>query len=82
MKAARKPRARAVQKSTPAPDAALAVEPEPGLAGHHHAPDWHHQMVEEAAYFIAQRRGFEGGDPVADWLAAEAQIDAQMTEAC
>ncbi len=34
-----------------------------------------HRMIEEAAYFRAQRRGFVGGDPVADWLEAEAEVD-------
>lgn len=33
------------------------------------------KMVADAAYYIAQRRGFDGGDPMADWLAAEAQIE-------
>jgi len=33
-------------------------------------------MIAEAAYYLAERRGFEGGDPVADWLEAEAEIDA------
>ena len=33
------------------------------------------QMIAEAAYFRAERRGFQGGDPFADWLSAEAQID-------
>lgn len=33
------------------------------------------QMVAEAAYFIAEHRGFDGGDPMRDWLAAEAEID-------
>ena len=28
-----------------------------------------------AAYLRAERRGFQGGDPVEDWLAAEAEID-------
>ena len=28
-----------------------------------------------AAYFRAEHHGFDGGDPVADWLAAEAEID-------
>jgi hypothetical protein len=32
------------------------------------------QMVAEAAYFRAERRGFSGGDPVADWLEAEAEV--------
>ncbi len=33
-------------------------------------------MIAEAAYYLAERRGFDGGDPVADWLEAEAEIDA------
>lgn len=33
------------------------------------------RMIAEAAYFRAAARGFEGGDPVQDWLAAEAEID-------
>lgn len=33
------------------------------------------QMIAVAAYFRAERRGFNGGDPVEDWLAAEAEID-------
>ncbi len=35
-------------------------------------------LVEERAYFEAQRRGFQGGDPVADWLRAEREIDAEL----
>ena len=45
------------------------------------APDWHRQMIQEAAYFRAEARGFVGGDPVADWLAAEAEIDALVSAA-
>lgn len=33
------------------------------------------QMIAEAAYFMAEQRGFSGGDPVEDWLAAESEID-------
>lgn len=33
-----------------------------------------HRMIEQAAYFRAQKRGFNGGDPVEDWLAAEREI--------
>jgi len=39
------------------------------------SPRQRHHMIEEAAYFRAQHRGFEGGDPLADWLEAEAEID-------
>ncbi len=31
--------------------------------------------VEVAAYYIAERRGFAPGDPLADWTAAEAEVD-------
>lgn len=38
------------------------------------------QMIAEAAYFKAERRGFNGGDPVRDWCEAEAEIDARLRE--
>ncbi len=41
-----------------------------------------HQMIAEAAFFISQRRGFQGGNPVADWLKAEAEIDARLLAGC
>jgi DNA repair exonuclease SbcCD ATPase subunit len=34
--------------------------------------------IAEAAYFRAERRGFVGGDPVADWIDAEHEIDAEL----
>ena len=36
------------------------------------------QRIAEAAYFRAERRGFVGGDPVADWIEAEHEIDAEL----
>lgn len=37
-------------------------------------------MIAEAAYYIAQRRGFaEGGTMEEDWLLAEKQIDAALS---
>jgi hypothetical protein len=33
------------------------------------------QMVESAAYFRAERRGFTPGRAIEDWLAAESEID-------
>ena len=35
-------------------------------------------MIAEAAYFRAQQRGFSGGDPLDDWLAAERQINQAL----
>jgi len=34
------------------------------------------RMVETAAYYRAERRGFASGHEAEDWLAAEAEIDA------
>ena len=36
------------------------------------------QWIAEAAYYRAERRGFQPGMEAEDWLAAEAQIQAQM----
>jgi chromosome segregation ATPase len=40
--------------------------------------DRRHEMIAEAAYFRAERRGFDGGDPLIDWMEAEAAIDAML----
>jgi len=36
--------------------------------------------IEVAAYYIAERRGFAPGDPLADWAEAEAEIDRLLAE--
>lgn len=36
------------------------------------------EMIAEAAYYRAEKRGFTGGDPIADWVAAEAEVDALL----
>jgi hypothetical protein len=38
------------------------------------------QMIAEAAYFRAERRGFDGGDAVADWIAAEVEVDERLRQ--
>lgn len=37
-------------------------------------------MISEAAYYLAEQRGFEGGDEdrLLDWLQAETEIDARL----
>lgn len=42
------------------------------------APEQRYFMIAEAAYYRAERRGFQGGDPVTDWLEAEAEIEAML----
>ena len=41
----------------------------------HLSSDERQRMIAEAAYFRAEHRGFRGGDPLEDWLQAEAEID-------
>lgn len=41
-------------------------------------PEQRYCMVAEAAYFHAERHGFLG-DPVQDWIAAEAEIAALLS---
>ena len=44
------------------------------------SPEQRHQMIAEAAYLRAERRGFSLGDPLDDWLAAEQEIDTLLSE--
>lgn len=41
-------------------------------------PEERQRYVAEAAYFIAERRGFAAGADVEDWLQAEAEIDQML----
>jgi len=41
-------------------------------------PEARWQMVSEAAYFLAEKRGFVGGNPCDDWIEAEVQVDALL----
>jgi hypothetical protein len=36
-------------------------------------PEWH-RAIAEAAYYLAQKRGFTGENALDDWLAAEQEI--------
>lgn len=38
------------------------------------------QMVAEKAYFRALSRGFQGGDPVEDWLVAEREVKEKFSK--
>jgi hypothetical protein len=35
-------------------------------------------LIAETAYFRSQKRGAEAGNPLDDWLAAEAEVDARL----
>ena len=44
------------------------------------SPEQRREMIEEAAYFRAERRNFQGGDPVADWLSSEKEVDGLLSQ--
>ena len=40
-----------------------------------------HRLIAEAAYSLAEQRGFQPGQELSDWLAAEKEIDALLGKA-
>lgn len=58
------------KRSAESPTAGAKVMPEP-----------RQQLIAQAAYFIAERRGFAPGNELEDWLRAEAEIEACMKAA-
>ena len=42
------------------------------------SPIQRRQMIAEAAYFRAEKRGFSGGEEFRDWLEAEAEVDRRL----
>ncbi len=44
-------------------------------------PGQRQQLIAQAAYFIAERRGFAPGNELEDWLQAEAEIEARVKAA-
>jgi hypothetical protein len=49
------------------------------VAGELVNPEMRRDIIAQAAYFRAQRRDFEAGHELEDWLAAEAEVDAALT---
>src|SRR5277367_2023829 len=49
------------------------AETKPGSFYPPEQPEWH-RMIAEAAYYLAQKRGFPGEHSLDDWLAAEQQV--------
>jgi len=42
------------------------------------APDQRHRMIAENAFLKAERRCFQGGDAIKDWLDAETEVDTSL----
>lgn len=38
------------------------------------------RLTQEIAYLFAEKRGFSGGDAVADWLEAEAEVNSRFPQ--
>jgi hypothetical protein len=66
---------RTVQATT---GAAKPTPPDQTAASGAVLPEARNRMVAEAAYYIAEHRGFAKGSPLEDWLAAEAQINTML----
>ncbi len=68
------PKAAAAKKPAAKKPAAKAavVEKKPALS-----PEQRYKMIEEAAYYIAERHGFSG-DSAYFWSLAEAEINAKL----
>ena len=64
-------RKRAPRKATPAP---AAASPTPNFVD----PEMRSALIARAAYFRAFNRGFAPGHELSDWLAAEAEVDAEL----
>jgi DUF2934 family protein len=43
-------------------------------------PEERHQMIALAAYYRAEQRGFVNGDPLRDWLEAEAEVMMRLRD--
>ena len=39
-----------------------------------------YQMIQEAAYYRAEKRNFVGGDPIEDWIASETEIETRLSQ--
>lgn len=41
--------------------------------------EYRRTLIAESAYLRAERRGFQDGDPVADWLESEKEVDLMLS---
>ena len=72
---AARPRRKAHAAPTGQPTPMTGVEPESAAPESDVPDDQRHTWIAEAAYYIAEKRGFIHGHHDADWAQAEKQID-------
>lgn len=80
-KAAAKPAAAkpAAVKTSAVKKAPTSTTARPRTAKVKVTPEQRHFMIAEAAYYRAERRGFEGGYEWQDWMDAEAEIERMIS---
>lgn len=61
--------------AAPAPNAVVSATATPVLSD---ASGERHAMIAEAAYYIAELRGFDPGHELEDWLCAEREISGKL----
>jgi hypothetical protein len=64
-----KSKGQTISKKTTPPSASIQTNPE----------EEKHHLIAEAAYFIAERRGFQGNMLLDDWLQAEREVNSRST---
>lgn len=85
------PKAKPVKKPEPVAKAKAAPKAAPKTAAAKPArsrtkkpagvpPEQRRHYIEMAAYYIAERRNFAPGNPLEDWVQAEAEIDRLLGE--
>ena len=73
--------ARAKRARSSAASAGAAKHPAPmsGAVTRTVSAEQRHAMIAESAYRRAEQRGFQGGDPMQDWLEGEKEVDALLS---
>ena len=71
---ARPKRSRTTRTATPGTHAQTPTAGGPVVTA-----DLRRALIAESAYLRAERRGFQGGDPVADWLDSEKEVDLLLS---
>lgn len=59
------------------PGVAVPITPQAAVYGAK-SLDERRRMIAEAAYYMAEQRGFAGGDPERDWLEAETLVSQRL----
>jgi hypothetical protein len=57
----------------PAVERSKSTEPKGPVSGEERS-----RLIAEAAYYIAEKRHFQGGDPAQDWIQAEQDVDSRL----